>query len=275
MTERQWNAYFRQAQKYLYCTRRDQKTFEARVRSAVRDLENEQPGITFEQCVKIIGSPEEAAREYMEGFSPAYLAEQRRGQTLWTRLLFCGALCALAALLFSCWRLWAASAGAPGPAQDGGTVSFFGIPAASLVWLAALIILIVCEAVTLNLVTVWFAAGAAAAMIVSAFSVSPRVQFTVFVAVSTVALAAVYPFAKQYAGGRRARTNADRNIGRQARALTDISPNEPGRVRLDGVDWQARCAQPLPAGALCEVERIEGTTLTVRAVMPAGKRGIK
>ena len=274
MTERRWSAYFRQAQKYLYCTRHDQKTFEARIRSAVRDLENEQPGITFEQCVKIVGSPEEAAREYMEGFSTEYLAEQRRGQILWTRLLFCGALCALAALLFSCWRLWAASAGlgASGPAEESGTASLFGIPAASFVWLAVLLVLIVCEAVTLNLVTIWFAVGAAAAMIVSAFSVTPRVQFMVFVIVSVASLAVVYPFAKQCGRSRRVRTNADRNIGRQARALTDLAPGEPGRVRLDGVDWQARCAQPLPAGALCEVERVDGTTLTVRAAAPAGKR---
>lgn len=272
MRERQWNAYFRQARKHLYCTRHDQKIFEARVRGAVLDLESEQPGITFEQCVKIIGSPEEAAREYMEGFSAEYLAEQRRGQTLWTRLLFSGALCAVAALLFSCWRLWAASAGAGGPAQDGGAVSILGIPAASFVWLAVLLVLIVCEAVTFNLVTIWFAAGAAAAMIVSAFSVSPRVQFIVFVVVSVVSLAAIYPFARQLSGARRVRTNADRNIGRRARTLTDITPDEPGRVRLDGVDWQARCAQTLPAGALCEVEGVDGTTLTVRAVPPAGKR---
>lgn len=226
MRERQWNDYFREARKYLYCTRQDQKVFEVRVRSAVLDMESEQPGITFEQCVKIIGVPEEAALEYMEGFSTEYLAEQRRRQTLWTRLLFTGALCALAALL----------------------------------------ILIVCEAVTLNLVTIWFAVGAAAAMFVSAFSVTPRVQFAVFVIVSAVSLAVIYPFARQYAGVRRVRTNADRNIGRRARVLTDITPNEPGRVRLDGVDWQARCGQPLPAGAPCEVERVDGATLTVRAV---------
>lgn len=122
MRERQWNDYFRRARKHLYCTRRDQQVFEARVRSAVLDLESEQPGITFEQCVKVIGEPETAAREYMEGFSTEYLAEQRRGQTLWTRLLFTGALCALAALLFCCWRLWTASADAPAPdpVQDGG-----------------------------------------------------------------------------------------------------------------------------------------------------------
>ena len=270
MRKRQWNDYFREARKYLYCTRQDQKVFEARVRSAVLDMESEQPGITFEQCVKIIGVPEEAAREYMEGFSTEYLAEQRRGQTLWTRLLFTGALCALAALLFCCWRLWAASAGAPAPApapaQDSGAAGFFGIPAASFVWLAALLILIVCEAVTLNLVTIWFAVGAAAAMLVSAFSVTPRVQFAVLVIVSAVSLAVIYPFARQYAGVRRVRTNADRNIGRRARVLTDITPDEPGRVRLDGVDWQARCGQPLSAGALCEVEQVNGTTLTVRAV---------
>lgn len=137
--------------------------------------------------------------------------------------------------------------------------------ASSILWLLILIAFIVFEAVTINLVTIWFAVGAAAALISSAFTTSWRIQFIVFAVVSAVAVAATRPLAKKYVEARKVRTNADRNIGRKARVLADVTPDEPGRVRLDGVDWQARSEQPLPAGTLCEVQRVEGTTLVVCA----------
>lgn len=103
MTERHWRAYFRRARKYLYCTRREQQIFEQRIRDAVRELKGEQPGITFAQCVEILGTPEQAAREYMEDFSPAYIAEQRRWRTLYHNLLLGGVLVLLLVLVFYAW----------------------------------------------------------------------------------------------------------------------------------------------------------------------------
>ena len=44
----------------------------------------------------------------------------------------------------------------------------------------------------------------------------------------------------------------------------------PGRVRLDGVDWNARCATPgdtLGPGALCRVTEIHSTLLIVEPVL--------
>lgn len=96
MTERQWKGYLRQARKSLYCARAEQKVFEARIRSAVRDLQDEQPGITFEQCVEILGTPEEAAREYLKGFPTQYVAEYIRWRALYQKLLLCGLIVLLA-----------------------------------------------------------------------------------------------------------------------------------------------------------------------------------
>lgn len=96
MTERQWKGYLRQARKSLYCTRAEQKVFEARIRNAVRDLVCEQPGITFEQCVEILGTPEEAAREYLKGFPPQHVAEHIRWQAMYQRLLLGGLIVLLA-----------------------------------------------------------------------------------------------------------------------------------------------------------------------------------
>ena len=47
----------------------------------------------------------------------------------------------------------------------------------SLVWLILLIAFVVVEALTVSLVSIWFAAGAVAALIVSGFTSSWLVQF--------------------------------------------------------------------------------------------------
>ena len=131
----------------------------------------------------------------------------------------------------------------------------------SLVWLILLIAFVVVEALTVSLVSIWFAAGAVAALIVSGFTSSWLVQFAV---VSAVALAATRPLVKKRMTARRVPTNADINVGRKAQVLVEVTPDVTGRVRLDGVDWNARSEQTIPAGSLCVVLSVDGATLTVR-----------
>ena len=65
-------------------------------------------------------------------------------------------------------------------------------------------------------------------------------------------------------------TNGDRNLGREAIVLSPVTAEVPGRVRLDGVDWNARCATPgdtLTPGSLCRVTEIHSTLLIVEPVL--------
>ena len=136
-----------------------------------------------------------------------------------------------------------------------------------IVWLAALIILLVVEAVTVGLVCLWFAAGALCALIVSFFVESVWVQLAVFLAVSLVCLLALRPLAKKYMDPRRVATNADRAVGAEG-VVTEAIDNlkAQGQVRVDGAPWTARTepdAPPIPAGAAVRVLRIEGVKLIV------------
>lgn len=139
----------------------------------------------------------------------------------------------------------------------------------SILWLMLLIALVAFEAVTVNLVSIWFAVGAASALVTSAFTDSGKIQFVVFVTVSAVMLLLTRPLARRYAQERSVPTNADRNVGRKGQVLAEITPDVPGRVRLDGVDWMARSEQPIPAGMLCEVVSVESASLVVRPVAHA------
>ena len=134
---------------------------------------------------------------------------------------------------------------------------------ATAVWLVLLVGFAVLEGVTVALVSVWFAVGAAAAMVVSAFGVSSLWQIAVFLIVSGVCMLVLRQMAKDRIPPTP--TNAELNVGKLAKVIAPVSPTQPGRVRLDGVDWQAKSQDILTVGALCRVTAVDGATLTVVA----------
>lgn len=66
-------------------------------------------------------------------------------------------------------------------------------------WLLAAIGFVVLEAMTLNLVSIWFAVGSAAALLSCLVTGSFRVQAVVFIAVSTLCLLALKPLCSRLA----------------------------------------------------------------------------
>ena len=138
---------------------------------------------------------------------------------------------------------------------------------ASIVWLILLVAFIVAEAATATLVSIWFCAGAAAALLLSAFVPNVLAQTAVFLVVSLVCLVLMRPLVRKKDAKAAVPTNADRNVGQTAEVIAAVEPARPGRARLSGVDWAARCDVPLAEGQLAEVVAVEGPTLVLR---PAG-----
>ena len=136
-------------------------------------------------------------------------------------------------------------------------------------WLIAAVGFLVLEGMTFSMVSVWFAAGSAAALLSCLFHPPFKVQAVVFIVVSILCLAAFKPLTQRLRQ-KPTPTNGDRSLGREAKVLTPVSAEETGRVRLDGVDWNARCATPgdtLGPGSLCRVTEIHSTLLIVEPVL--------
>ena len=136
-------------------------------------------------------------------------------------------------------------------------------------WLIAAVGFLVLEGMTFSMVSVWFAAGSAAALLSCLFHPPFKVQAVVFIVVSVLCLAAFKPLTQRLRH-KPTPTNGDRSLGREAKVLTPVSAEETGRVRLDGVDWNARCATPgdaLEPGQTCRVTEIHSTLLIVEPVL--------
>ena len=142
------------------------------------------------------------------------------------------------------------------------------------VWIAATIAFIIVEAATTQLVTIWFAAGSAAATIAALLKADTLVQLIVFVAFSLIALIVTRPLVKKLTKQKFSPTNAARFIGETAvvtQAIDNIA--ETGLVKLQGTVWTARTADgsAIAEGEKVTVKAIEGVKLIVeKAALPAG-----
>ena len=129
-----------------------------------------------------------------------------------------------------------------------------------LVWLVLLLIFAASEAATVGLTSIWFAAGALAALIAALLGGALWIQITLFLAVTLLCLAAVRPLAKRHLNSRVERTNADRAIGQEA-LVTEAIDNIQGRgaVIIHGVTWTARSQDglPIPDGTMVRVLRVK------------------
>ena len=139
----------------------------------------------------------------------------------------------------------------------------------NFLWFALLITFVVVEAVTVNMVSVWFAAGSLAALIVSLIGGELWLQILVFLTVSAVALALLRPIAKKYFTPRITRTNVDALAGKTCLCVTAIdNVNGVGQVKLGDVEWTARSTdgEPIPAGTQVTIDRVEGVKLYVTPI---------
>ena len=136
------------------------------------------------------------------------------------------------------------------------------------VWVGLVIVFVLLEALSAQLTSVWFALGAAAALIVAGCGVqSVLIQSAVFVFVSLLALVLTRPLVRRMLKKKVQPTNADRCIGKTA-IVTEAIDNLMGKgaAKVGGVEWTARTDAPqetIPEGQTVRVIRIDGVKLIV------------
>ncbi len=134
------------------------------------------------------------------------------------------------------------------------------------VWLVLAVILGVMEAVTVSLISVWFALGALAAIIPAYFGAPIWSQILVFLAVSAIAFAFTKSFFKDVIKVKKHPTNSDSLIGTDGIVTAEIDNLAgEGKVYISGLTWSAKSVDGsrIPEGAVVTAKRIEGVTLFV------------
>lgn len=135
------------------------------------------------------------------------------------------------------------------------------------IWLLGLVVFVVLEAVTYQIVSVWFALGAAAALIAKAVGADFTIQIIVFIAVSGICLLCLRPISKKLIRNKTEATNVDSLIGADAIVTADINNLKGnGKGKINGMTWTMRTAggEEIKEGETVTVLKVEGVKLIVK-----------
>lgn len=139
----------------------------------------------------------------------------------------------------------------------------------AIFWLIAMVIFIAAEAMTVSLVSIWFALGALGAILVALLGGGLAMQVTVFLALAIALLLCLRGIVRKHFTPRIVRTNVDSIIGSTGVVLTPVNNIAAlGQVRIGGMEWSARSTDGshIPAGTTVRVDRIEGVKVFVSPV---------
>ena len=126
---------------------------------------------------------------------------------------------------------------------------------------------VIAEVMSMQLVSIWFAFGAAGAFAAAFGGWGFTAQLAVFVAVSGVLLLITRPLLKKLRVKHTPPMNAEKGIGETAVVIEEIDPERgTGRARQGGIDWMAvsETGTVIPLNSIVIISRIDGAKLIVR-----------
>lgn len=137
----------------------------------------------------------------------------------------------------------------------------------ALIWLGLVILFVVVEAsCPIHLVSVWFAVGSLVALLTWSLGGPLWLQIALFLVISCVLLAALWPLTKKFLNPAHIATNIDSVIGSTGYVTASIdNAAAVGQVKLGAMEWTARSTSgsPIAEGTLIRVDRIEGVKVFV------------
>ncbi len=129
-------------------------------------------------------------------------------------------------------------------------------------WLIIVVILGIFEALTTNLVSIWFVLSGIAAMVLTFFTDNLYIQFGTFVILGVILM----PISKKiYKKIKKddVKTNIDRIIGMKGVVTEDIRKNEIGEVKVDGKRWSCYADTDISRNEIVRVLSIDSVKLKV------------
>ena len=135
-------------------------------------------------------------------------------------------------------------------------------------WAGIAIASVILEIATVSaLVSIWFAFGALAAMIIAIFNNTFWLQMVVFLVVSLVLALALRPLTTKLLRGTAIPTNADRLIG-QRTTLKEAVTTEMGTLKAGGLIWNvlSNDGKPIEEGTEVEILAMDGNKLIVKKI---------
>lgn len=107
------------------------------------------------------------------------------------------------------------------------------------VWAVIFIVTLLIEISTVSLTTIWFCVSSFISLILALFSVSPVIQFIIFIVLSVGLLIVTRPLIKKFMAKEITHTNADKLINMVGTVTKEILIGEIGEIRVNSELWRA------------------------------------
>lgn len=129
-------------------------------------------------------------------------------------------------------------------------------------WICLIILLAIIEAITVNLVSIWFIASAILALIISFIIDNFVIQFGIFVILGVILLITTRKSLEKKLV-KKEKTNFDRIIGMKGVVTEKIEEINIGEVKVDGKKWSAISNTSIEVGEKVKVLKISGVKIEV------------
>lgn len=138
-----------------------------------------------------------------------------------------------------------------------------------LIWAIAVVAFVIAEVMTVQLVSIWLAAGAFITMFITYLYDIPMIlQLGIFIASSAFFLLISFPLIRKRKKANIIGTNSELDIGKHATVIETVNSRKgTGRVTLNGVNWSAvpeNENETIPEGTIVIVVKVLGAKLMVK-----------
>lgn len=136
-----------------------------------------------------------------------------------------------------------------------------------IIWLVGIIAFVILEAVTYQIVSIWFAIGAAGGLVAALCGAEFNIQMTVFIIVSVIMLICLRPLSKKAIKTNIEKTNVDALIGKEVLITQEVNNVQAtGQGTVSGMTWTVRSSENemIPQNEIVLVEKVEGVKLIVK-----------
>ena len=135
-----------------------------------------------------------------------------------------------------------------------------------LLWLAVVVIAIIVEIETLQIVSIWFAASGLVTMILAAFNCPIEIQIIVFVVLSVILFLCSRPIVKKINRSKSENSTIESMIGEEVVVIKEIKVGEIGEIKAKYERYSAIAPSEkndIPVNTICIIKEIRGNKVIV------------
>ncbi len=138
-----------------------------------------------------------------------------------------------------------------------------------VIWVTAIVVFLIVEALTPSLVSIWFAVGSLMALAAAVFGANLYIQLLVFLIISGLCVFVIRKYYKKSGISKNLPDPSERFIGNEVIVIEEVDNiKETGLAKISGVEWRLKSenGEILSAGERVTVTALEGVKLIVKKI---------